>query len=60
MVKTQADAENHQYADHFRPRIKTVYPGIPVKVKENGHNNSPSFITDVSLTTHENIPSSLV
>ena len=44
MVKAQADAENHQYADHFRPRIKAVDPGIPVKVKENGH-NSPSLWT---------------
>ena len=38
MVKTQADGENNQHADHLRPWVKAMYPSIFVEVEENIHN----------------------
>ena len=37
MVKTQADGEDNQNADHLRPWIKPMDPGASVKVKEDVH-----------------------
>lgn len=38
MVKTQADGENNQHADHLGPWVKAMYPGIFVEVEEDVHN----------------------
>jgi hypothetical protein len=38
MVKTQADGENNQHADHLGPWVKAMYPGIFVEIEEDVHN----------------------
>jgi hypothetical protein len=37
MVKTQADGEDNQNADHLGPWIKAMDPGASVEVEENVH-----------------------
>jgi hypothetical protein len=37
MVKKQADGEDNQHADHLRPWVKTMYPGIFIEIKEDVH-----------------------
>jgi hypothetical protein len=37
MVKTQTDGEGNQHADNFCARVKAMYPGIFIEIKENVH-----------------------
>jgi hypothetical protein len=37
MVKTQADGKDDQRADHLRPWVKAMYPGIFIEVEEDDH-----------------------
>jgi hypothetical protein len=37
MVKTQADGEDNQNADHLSPWVQAMYPGAPVEIKKDVH-----------------------
>jgi hypothetical protein len=37
MVKTQADGEDYQNANHLRPWIKAMDPGAFIEVEEDVH-----------------------
>jgi hypothetical protein len=37
MVKTQADGEENQHANHLSPRIKAMYPSVFVEIEEDIH-----------------------
>jgi hypothetical protein len=59
MVKTQTDGEGDQHADNFCPRVKAMYPGIFIEIKEDVHFNPWRFpiseLRDCGLN-HSSIP----
>ncbi len=44
MVKTQADKEDNQSADHLGPWVQMMYPGVPVEIKKDVHG---SFLVQI-------------
>ncbi len=42
MVKTQADGEENQHADHFGSWIKAMYPGVFIEIEEDIHKLNPN------------------